>query len=83
MLCRSRQKLAPSRLIHQIKQYYNQRQPLSVSVSIQQLKAEAIRLDLARHKELSYDGLRKNIAGLLDMGCFILMKYPCFSEYKV
>jgi adenosine deaminase len=39
---------------------------LSLSVSIQQLKVEAIHLDPVRCKELSHDTLRKRIARLLD-----------------
>jgi DDE superfamily endonuclease len=53
-------------LIEQVKQYYNHRRSLSLSVSIQQLKVEAMRIDPVSCSTLSHNALRKRIARLLD-----------------
>jgi hypothetical protein len=56
----------PPEFVNQIKEHNNQRQSLSLSVSVQQVKVEARRLDPVGCKELSHDALRKHIACLLD-----------------
>jgi hypothetical protein len=65
---------------NEIKRNYNQRQSLSLSVYIQQVKVEAILIDQVSCKELSHDALRKLIASLLDRwdNSFLLSIHVCY-----